>query len=131
MSLEITINNEDDPLLRINRPTNVTILLDSGNRRSYLCPSQQSKTGETGGVPANIDGNVTRQRRSPEDEMLLTEVGIDHPSIIIYDITGLYINVTTDVVHTRIKCFKNENEKDFYLILNDDDQVNKFNSTFL
>lgn len=40
------------------------------------------------------------------------------------------MNVTTDVVHSRLKCFKNENEQDFYLILNDDDQVNKFNSTF-
>ena len=70
-------------------------------------------------------------RRTPEDEMLLTEVGIDDPNIIIYDITGLYTNVTAEVVHNKLKCFKNENDGDFYLILDDDDQVNKFNSTFL
>jgi len=124
MSLQC-IQNEDDPL-SINRARDVRVLLDSGRTFNF-----DEKTAETGCVPTDTDGCVPKIRRTPEDEMLLTEAGIDDENIIIYDITGLYIDVDTEVVHSKLKCFKNENEQDFYLILDDEDQVNKFNSAFL
>jgi len=125
MSLNI-IANEDDPLLIRSR--NVTVILDSGSNCVFT-----ENYADVGGVPSDLDGHeqVNRLRRTPEDEMLLTECGIDSKDVIIYDITGLYTNVTAEVVHNKLKCFKNENDKDFYLILDDDTQVCKFNSTFL
>jgi hypothetical protein len=63
--------------------------------------------------------------------MLLTEVGIDDKSLIMYDITGLYTEISTQIVATRIKCFKNENDADFFLILDTEDQIRNFNQTFL
>jgi hypothetical protein len=116
---------EDDPLLINNSAKDVRILLDSGRMYSF------DEKSATGGVPSNTEGNCPKLRRTPEDEMLLTEAGIDDENIIIYDITGLYTDVNTEVIHSKLKCFKNENEHDFYLILDEEDQVNKFNSAFL
>lgn len=89
------------------------------------------KQAEMGDVPADNDGEVRRLRRTPSDEMLLTEVGIDSEDIVIYDISGLYCDITTEVVHCRIKCFKNKNENGFFLILDDSEQIKRFTSTFL
>jgi len=49
----------------------------------------------------------------------------------MYDISCLYDNISTQVIHTTTKCFKNENDDSFFLILDNEDQVNKFNSQFL
>jgi len=116
-------NDKDEPLLLSKC---VSILLDTG--RTYCFDEQ---TAEIGGVPSLANKKVRRVTRSLSDEMLLTEVGIDDRSLIMYDITGLYTEMSTQIVATRIKCFKNEHESDFFLILDTEDQIKNFNQTFL
>lgn len=72
-------------------------------------PIFDGKAAELGDVPSDLNGCVKRLRRSPSDEMLLTEVGIDDEKLVIYDITGLYSEIEKgrDIVHCHVKSFKN------------------------
>lgn len=75
--------------------------------------------------------DVSKLKCTFEDEMLLTETGIDCESIEVYDFSALYSNVSSehDDLHYKIKAFKKADS--FFLILNSTFQTSNFTSLLL
>jgi hypothetical protein len=60
---------------------------------------------------------VTPLKRTPSDEILLTELALDDKNITIYDITSVILvgEKETKEPHGQFKCFMDHDEKKFYI----------------
>jgi len=71
-------------------------------------------------------------KRSPSDEMLLTELAFDSDEIVTYEISSvIMVREQVQGENSKFKCFMNQKTMDFYIEIPDEKTIKSFTSSVL
>lgn len=82
-------------------------------------------------VEAKQASYLEKVERSPDDEILLTELTFDSPDVIPYEINSIILVAENEKHHGKFRCFLDSTTKVFFIEIPDEETIAAFSQSAL